>query len=157
GPLPLFDGGLELLDRRRALAPRAERGGRGGKIDRTVADAAVGKTPPFLRDLDQAQGAVVVDNSYEMNAVPHARLEIREDHREAAVADRAQHGTIRVHEFGGHRGGKTVAPRRQAVRPEEGQRPCGAPGLRNYEFDRPDVRRHDRLGRKEIAQAAGYL
>src|ERR1019366_4904193 len=75
-PLRLFDGGLELLDLRRALAPRAERGGRGGNIHRTVADAAVGKTPPFLRDLDQAQGAVVVDNSYEMNAVPHARLEI---------------------------------------------------------------------------------
>jgi hypothetical protein len=63
-------------------------------------------TPILLRDVDEAQRAVVVDDGDEVDPLPHAGLDLRVGHAEAAVADRAQHRPLGELETGGHGGGK---------------------------------------------------
>ena len=74
---------------RRDHAPKAR--GHRGEIDRTVIDAVRRVTAILLRDVDQAQTAVVVDDGHEVQALADAGFDLRAGHAESAVADRAQH------------------------------------------------------------------
>src|SRR5207247_9770799 len=56
---------LQLVDRAYAARPRAERSRRGREVNRPVPDAAIGVAAPPLRDLDEAQRAVVEADPHE--------------------------------------------------------------------------------------------
>ena len=109
-------------------------------------------TAPLLRHLNETERAVVVDHGDERDPASRARFEIGKHHAEAAVADGAEHRTIRRRELCRHRRGQAIAHCRQTVRLEKRHRLRRAPGLRHDQFDGSDVGRQNRFRWKEIAE-----